>query len=188
MTGLFSLLGFRTPSSNWRCCSSWPAIHILLERFRARWTEITTPRVQIPLRQIPTSRYPLPRRTRKEVVTMPNDLSVKEPLLDRFAVSTSRALARRLPRRTFLGKVGLYATAAVVGASASTLLSQDPALARSNCGCTGGNSVSCQCLTGTNACPSGTCQCGCWTVCNSSICAFPNSVNWCDCCNNTAHS
>jgi hypothetical protein len=116
------------------------------------------------------------------------DLLTKEPLLDRFAVSASRALANRLPRRTFLSRVGLYATAAVIGSSASTLLSQDPALANGGCGCNGFNSVSCQCLTGRNACPSGTCQCGCWTVCDFTICSAPNSVNWCDCCNTSAHS
>src|SRR5215831_10902530 len=99
---------------------------------------------------------------------MPGDLLTREPLFDRLTAGTAKVLANRLPRRTFIGKVGLFAAAAVMGSAASTLLSPDPAWAQGGCGCNGNNSVSCQCLTGLNACPSGTCQCGCWAVCDPS--------------------
>lgn len=115
--------------------------------------------------------------------------SAKEDLVDRLAASMSRTMAMKFARRSFLGRVGVYATAAVGGA-ASTLLLQEPALALApaNCGCNGDTSVTCVCLTGTNACPSGTCECGCWTACNTDFCALPNSVSFCDCCNTSSHS
>lgn len=115
--------------------------------------------------------------------------SVKQDLIDQLATSISQRMATRFARRSFLGKVGVYATAAVGGA-ASGLLLQEPALAASlvNCGCNGDTSVSCSCLTGVNVCPSGTCECGCWTACNSAFCALPNSVTFCDCCNTSFHS
>ncbi len=106
-------------------------------------------------------------------------------LLDRITDRMSRALAARVPRRTFLGKVGRYTAAAAVGGTASTLLWQDSALAA--CGtppCGYSSSVSCQCLFGSpsGACPSNTCECGCWVECNHTRCASPHWTQWCDCC------
>jgi len=126
-------------------------------------------------------------------MVMTNEPLADEPMLDHLAGGFSRAMATRFTRRSFFGKVGLYATAAVVGGTASTLLWQEPALAATctdgSASCNGATtSVTCQCLTGLNTCPSGTCECGCWTVCNPSICAFPNAVAWCDCCNTSRHS
>jgi len=126
--------------------------------------------------------------------------------LDRLTHAMSRRLATRYPRRSFLGRVGRYATAAAVGGTASAMLWQDSAIAKlaaaprtcTSRTCNGTNhtspcchdskaacsseSVTCSCLTGSNLCPSGTCQCGCWTVCDNSRCTFPNSSMFCDCC------
>src|SRR6266702_6180836 len=117
---------------------------------------------------------------------MTNDLIAGESVVDRWAREMSRGMANRYPRRSFLGKVGRYAAAAVAGGSASVLLLQEPALAV-GCGCGATHSVSCLCLTGSNTCPSGTCQCGCWSACDTSRCPSPHSIQWCDCCNKSSH-
>src|SRR5216683_741281 len=113
---------------------------------------------------------------------MPGELG-ESVLLDRITDRMSRALAARVPRRAFLGKVGRYAAAAAVGGTASTLLWQDSALAA--CGtppCGWGESVSCECLFGISRCPSNTCECGCWNECNPGRCPSPQFTKWCDCC------
>jgi hypothetical protein len=113
---------------------------------------------------------------------MPDDIIAGESVVDRWAREMSEGMATRFPRRSFLGKVGRYATAAVAGGTASVLLLQEPALAI-GCGCGATHSVSCHCLTGSNTCPSNTCECGCWIACDTSRCPSPHSIQWCDCCN-----
>lgn len=115
---------------------------------------------------------------------MQNELLAKDALPDRVAGRISRAMAARFPRRSFFGRVGVYAAAATVGGGALSLLSQEAALA-GGCGCNGYESVSCGCLTGSNSCPSGTCGCGCWAVCGG---CGDYAKMWCDCCNESYHS
>jgi hypothetical protein len=116
---------------------------------------------------------------------MPAERVAGDPLIDRLASGASRAMAARLPRRSFLGKVGRFSMAAFAGGAASVLLGQESALAGA-CGCCCADSVSCHCLTGHNECPSSTCECGCWNACDNYRCSFPNSTHWCDCCNTSS--
>ncbi len=131
-----------------------------------------------------------------------NDLQEREVAIDRLTSIMVRSVAARFPRRSFLGRVGIYTTAAAVGGTSSALLWKESALAAPlvctsrTCGgntytspccwdgvaaCTA-DSVQCQCLSGDAGCPSDTCECGCWIACDNSMCAFPDSVHWCDCC------
>ena len=110
----------------------------------------------------------------------------REGSADERVTSWARWLAERSPRRSFLGKAGRGLVASSVGGTAALALFAESAYA-GGCGCYGSESVTCGCLTGANTCPSGTCQCGCWTTC-SAFCTGCNNTNWCDCCNQTAHS
>ena len=96
----------------------------------------------------------------------------------------TRMLASRTPRRSFFGKVGRLSVAAVAGSSIALLLWDEPAFAATcadgSGSCGSQNSVSCDCLTGSNLCPSGTCQCGCWVMCDG-LCGT-RATQWCDCC------
>jgi hypothetical protein len=96
--------------------------------------------------------------------------------LERAAGGATRALSRRLSRRTFVGRVGRYAIATSLGAGGLALV--DPAAAHNTgtCGacnpgaptcCTNGtDSVLCSNLPGwnQNSCPPGTAGCGSWTA------------------------
>jgi hypothetical protein len=112
-----------------------------------------------------------------------NELADDSPL-DGYVARVSQVVARRTPRRSFLGIVGRVA---MVGAATSTatLLWDEPAFAATChdgrracasesalCGCSGSASSSC---------PSGTCECGCWNACTSH-CGGGVFTKFCDCC------
>lgn len=119
---------------------------------------------------------------------MSQSLLESQTAADERVTSTTRWLAERTPRRSFLGKVGRGLVASSVGGAAALSLFAETAYA-GNCGCNGNVSVSCGCLTGTNLCPSDTCECGCWQTCNQVLCpGCLQNVNWCDCCNTSAKS
>ena len=110
---------------------------------------------------------------------------MRERSTDESVEVLTRWLADRTPRRAFLGRIGRGLVASSVGGAAALSLFTERAYA-GGCGCYGDVSVSCDCLPGgTNACPSGTCECGCWTTCTS-MCTGCNNTQWCDCCNTSA--
>lgn len=90
-----------------------------------------------------------------------------ETMLDRGAASLSRAMAKRVTRRSALSKVGRYGMAISLGAAGSVLLDDQRAEAdvlASGCGgCRGGccNHNSYWCSLG-GRCPDVTCRCGSW--------------------------
>lgn len=98
----------------------------------------------------------------------------------------TRWLADRTPRRSFLGKMGRGLVASSVGGAAALGLFAEQAYASGGCGCYGDVSVTCACEYGTDACPTGTCECGCWTSC-SAYCTGCSATQWCDCCNTTSN-
>ena len=106
-------------------------------------------------------------------------------VLEAAASRATRGLAGRISRRSFVGRAGLGIVAASVGGSGTALLFPASAAAHT-CpgGCDCSESVTCATLTGANACPSGTCECGCWTVSDCTHCSSePNCTkSWCDCC------
>jgi hypothetical protein len=103
--------------------------------------------------------------------------------VDDYVSHVSQALARRTPRRSFLGTMGRLAIAAGAGGAvggAGALLWAEPASATATV-CGGAtHSAYCGCSSSTTSCPSGSCQCGCWAVCNS-VCT-PVLTYYCDCC------
>lgn len=129
----------------------------------------------------------------REVVTAPTSEGPPSHLAT-TAGNLARRLATRTSRRSFIGRVG---QAALVGAAASTglgVLGAREALAHnSGCGscsgivgfpqnCCDQLTVGCKNLTGVNACPSNTCNCGCWIVNVSTSTCGSGRREWCDCC------
>jgi hypothetical protein len=109
-------------------------------------------------------------------------------ILEGLASQTARRMAARISRRSFVGRAGLGLVAASMGGAGTALLFPEVAEAHtcpSGCNCS--ESVTCVALTGVNGCPSGTCECGCWTVSDCTRCpGQPNCVkSWCDCCGGT---
>lgn len=97
----------------------------------------------------------------------------------------ARGLATKISRRSFFGRLGKGAVVATLGGSGAALLMPEAAWAHScPSGCDCSESVTCATLTGSNSCPSGTCECGCWLVSDCTHCG--GSTNcwkwWCDCC------
>ncbi len=107
------------------------------------------------------------------------EISTNTTRTEALSDAISRRIAARISRRSFLGRVGKGAIAASLGgAVAESLLNPPTALAV----CSGINcSVQCSHLPGwgSNTCPTGTCECGCWCI-NGPGCA--NYKEWCDCC------
>ena len=96
----------------------------------------------------------------------------------------TRWIAGRSPRRSFLGTIGRVMLVSATGAAGSTALWEESAQAVPLCGING-HSVRCYCLTGSNSCPSGTCECGYWGACpgqgDITFCS-PKITYWHDCC------
>jgi hypothetical protein len=101
--------------------------------------------------------------------------------LESAAEIVSRRLANTISRRSFLGRLGVGAVAATVGNGASALIFTRSAYAHTN-PCQSGCSISCGTLTGSNACPAGTCNCGCWCVRVSTSICQSTLRHFCDCC------
>jgi hypothetical protein len=97
----------------------------------------------------------------------------------------ARRLAMKLSRRSFIGRIGKGTVALSLGGAGAALILPEAAWAHS-CpgGCDCSHSVTCGALTGSNSCPSGTCECGCWTVTDCGTCSnSPGCLKyWCDCC------
>lgn len=102
----------------------------------------------------------------------------RSPMDEQVAFLT-RHIAAKSPRRSFLGKLGRLSLAAVAGSAAAVRLLEETAYGHSSC-CGASHSVSCSCLTGVNGCPSGTCECGCWSACDAKC--GDRVTRWCDCC------
>lgn len=101
-----------------------------------------------------------------------------DSMLEELSESISRALAARVSRRSFLGRMSTGAVAASIGTTA-VVLTRPPAAAA----CTHNCSISCVDLTGSNNCPSNrytTCTCGSWCFSDSG-CAS-GIRRWEDCC------
>lgn len=106
----------------------------------------------------------------------------------------ARRLAARVSRRTFMARLGQGMIALSLGSAGAVAFAEgalaDPVCACGRCtsvpftgeSCCGRNSVTCRTLTGTNACPSGTCICGCWWVNVSTSSCASGLLEWCDCC------
>lgn len=103
---------------------------------------------------------------------------IEETPKDERTQQLTRWVASKTPRRSFLGLAGRLTLAVVGGGAAGLLLWEETAYAGGCCGAS--NSVGCKCLTGVNLCPSGTCECGCWTACTPQCGAL--TTHWCDCC------
>jgi hypothetical protein len=112
-----------------------------------------------------------------------------ESVLSNASGTFSRYLARTHSRRTFLARVGQGGIAVALGSSgALQLAGVAQADGACNCGicpsnpsCCSNNSVTCLCLTNSNACPSGSCIGGCWwTSVPTSECSS-GLREWCDC-------
>lgn len=100
--------------------------------------------------------------------------------LEIAAESVSRKLANTISRRSFLGRLGIGAIAATLGNGASVLIFPEEAAAHTN-PCQSGCSISCGTLTGSNACPAGTCNAGCWCVRVSTSICQSTLRHFCDC-------
>lgn len=103
--------------------------------------------------------------------------------------AASRNLANRISRRSMISRLGKTAMALTLGSAGVSLLA-DPASAHFSptCGscsgsCCSSNSVLCANLPGHNAnsCPSGSCECGYWTV-SQPGCPGTGLRKWTDCC------
>lgn len=95
----------------------------------------------------------------------------------------ARSLAQHVSRRSFLGRLGKGVVAASLGAAGAEALLRPPTALGVNCG-VNNCSVQCSHLPGwnQNACPTGTCECGCWCLISANP-GCPNShTQWCDCC------
>ena len=109
--------------------------------------------------------------------------------LEWHSETATRALAGKLSRRSFLGRVGRGAIAITLGAQGMRLLTPSLAIADHHpcpSGCDCSCSVSCNYLPGwnSNSCPNwpnGTCRCGSWCF-NDNTCAS-GMRRWIDCCN-----
>lgn len=102
--------------------------------------------------------------------------------LDRPVRDMTASLAGRVPRRSFLGRAGRLSIAAAAGSAVALKLWEESAYGHDSC-CGASHSVSCSCLTGSNVCPSGTCECGCWVECDGNC--GDRGTQWCDCCDTT---
>lgn len=100
--------------------------------------------------------------------------------LESLSNRASRRLAGRISRRSFMGRVGKGAIAATLGSAGANLLLA-PAIAHDN-PCQAGCSIGCATLTGSNNCPSGSCNCGCWCIRVPSGTCSSTYREWCDCC------
>jgi hypothetical protein len=113
---------------------------------------------------------------------MPNQELAAGTVLDQHLGEVSRRLASRTPRRSFIGRVGRLAVAAGAG-GVGALLWADPALAvtchdgRTSCN---NLTYSAWCGCNNSTCPSGSCECGCWYVCDGAC--SPRLTKYCDCC------
>jgi hypothetical protein len=109
-----------------------------------------------------------------------------QTLLEHAVNRGSAALAKRVSRRAFVARVGLGSVALTLGEAGAMLLAPDVALADACPGCADcSDSVQCSLINGgVDSCPSGTCECGCWTVTDCNVCpGQPNCTkSWCDCC------
>ncbi len=94
---------------------------------------------------------------------------------DALGEQLSRRMASSFSRRSFFGSLG-KASVTLAGAGAVGLIDADRVQA-AYCGHT--VSTSCSNLTGTNDCPSNTCGCGYWRVCDT---ACTHAKVWSDCC------
>jgi hypothetical protein len=112
---------------------------------------------------------------------MYTDLEVK---VESATERATRWIAARSPRRSFLGKVGRAMLVSAAGGVGSAVLWQESAQSVPDCDING-HSVRCVCLTGSNSCPSGTCECGSWGSCpgegDLTPCS-PQITFWHDCC------
>jgi hypothetical protein len=97
---------------------------------------------------------------------------------ERFA----RGLASRITRRSFLGDVAKAGMALAVAGGVVGFAGVEEAEA-THCGgcasCTPSLSITCRALTGTNACPDGSCRCGWWDVAGGPC---GDCTRWHDCC------
>jgi hypothetical protein len=110
--------------------------------------------------------------------------------LEDVTEAIARALAARVSRRSFLGRVGKGTIAVALGGSAgAALMNADSAFGtHANCNCQNCScSASCNQLWGTNACPTvafgacaDACACGSWCFSDSGC---PSTIRrWEDCC------
>jgi hypothetical protein len=98
--------------------------------------------------------------------------------IDEISEKIARRTANRFSRRSFIGRVGT--TIAVAGAG-SLGIHVPMAAAAGCCGCAhcGFSSV---CTEGGGSCPSGTCQCGSWYICQNCQPGAPTLKKFTDCC------
>lgn len=91
--------------------------------------------------------------------------------MDRMTESGSRVLANSISRRSFLGRLGAGLTAVGAGSLSFIVATPEAALACAH----SGHSTSC----GSSTCPTGTCSCGSWYLCQ---CTGPRLKRYRDCC------
>jgi hypothetical protein len=108
----------------------------------------------------------------------PREGSAFDAASERFA----RGLANRMTRRSFLGDVAKGGIALAAGGAFAGVAGVDDAAASHCGGCNScsGNSITCNCLTGTNDCPANTCECGWWDT-SGGPCSS-GCTRWIDCC------
>lgn len=95
--------------------------------------------------------------------------------LERLIERASRRAASEMPRRSFLGRLGMSLAAIGAGTSVIALTATDTYA--TDCGCSNcGHSTSC----GSSSCPSGTTPCGAWYVCGA--CGNGYTRRYQDCC------
>lgn len=105
--------------------------------------------------------------------------------LEQAGRSLNHLLATRTSRKSLLDRMGKSAIALTLGAAASGVFaSTAKAHLGSTCGacqgsCCGSDSVWCETLTGSNACPGGTVGCGSWIA---GTCAGGQTLRYADCC------
>lgn len=109
---------------------------------------------------------------------------VKPSRLEGLSESATRGLAKRLSRRSLVGRFGRGVVAFSIGAAGMDLLRPSSATAALGCPCSGGCpcTVSCEYLPiwFNNECPAQTCRCGNWCF-NDNTCAS-GIRRWVDCC------
>lgn len=108
---------------------------------------------------------------------MRNDQHVEQSF-DGVSERVSRALASRVPRRSFFAGIGKGGIALAMGGAGAGLFASE-SQAHSN-PCQYQSSVDCYQYWGYNECPPNTCGCGYWHVCDSTRCTYHKV--WSDCC------
>lgn len=113
-----------------------------------------------------------------------------ESLSDR----ASAQLAERIPRDTFVGRIGQTLVAVSLGSAGAAFFSQEAGAhtPSTGCGvasraaCTGSccsaNSVTCTTGFGQNSCPAGSYTCGYWEYTDQACTTFNKIRRWTDCC------